>query len=34
MPGSEDVYEIEWELDLVPKRVVPKSDRKAAEPAS
>lgn len=31
--GDEDVYEIEWELDLVPKRVVPKTDRKMAEPA-
>ena len=30
--GDEDVYEIEWELDLVPKRVVPKTDRKTAEP--
>ena len=25
-PIGDDVYEIEWELDLVPKRVVPKSN--------
>jgi len=29
---KEDVYEIEWELDLVPKRVVPKDDARVPTP--